>query len=507
MPKITELEFADLPLPAGSVGIVSVPRGDGSGEYDSRKFLIDDDGIAIPIAYDLGSLDASVPLADLEEEWNNALIAFVGERRAITGTAYDVASVAYSYELDGSRKYALNPFGGIVQTFGVVATNDKAIFSSLNATWNDGFAPGDPRVLYDSINVNITMANVGDKYHSFFKGSIDGTDIVKVIAPTIYNGGVVRSGVIFYNPDAAADTGALSHCVGAGVALCHGIDPGSGNPARVAQFYFDNVATQDVAVMASLATSRFQIQSAGAMVHVSANGRYEWEAPNGTPGITRITNVGYFLSEHKPIDFNNNSGGGTAQKVPLSASTVDQSVDAFQVCYLNTGLNTWTPLTRFDGYGRIFAPAIVSLANTQAAPGTALTASTAETTLATFSIPAGSMGPHGQVEIETFISCNASAGTKTLRIYFGGAQFYSFSPTAVGVGVQQKTRVANKTAGTQIGYANSTTGTGFGVTTAATFTASVDTTAAVTVTLTGQLSNGADNMALESYIIKTTYGA
>ncbi len=157
------------------------------------------------------------------------------------------------------------------------------------------------------------------------------------------------------------------------------------------------------------------------------------------------------------------------------------------------------------GLETVVGPGGITIA--QAAPGTTLTGSTAETTLATLTIPAAILGASGQFELESFMSSNASVGTKTLRVYFGGVLFYAFSPNSTGLGVQQKLRIANKTTGTQTSYSVSTAGTGFGTTTVAATTSSIDTTAAVTVLITGQLSNGADTMALESYTALAKYAA
>lgn len=114
MTKISELDYAPLPLATDSVGIVSVPTPAAPTGYVSYKFRVDASGNVIPLAYDLGAVTESTPLTDLAEEWDNAAVDFVGERRSFTGTAYGSGSVLASYEFDGVRGLSWKPRGDVM---------------------------------------------------------------------------------------------------------------------------------------------------------------------------------------------------------------------------------------------------------------------------------------------------------------------------------------------------------------------------------------------------------
>jgi hypothetical protein len=254
-----------------------------------------------------------------------------------------------------------------------------------------------------------------------------------------------------------------------------------------------------VAAISGLGTNRFTITSAAALVHIAANSRYEWEGNNG---ILRHSFVGYFNALGKTIDFNNS--GQTPAVLPLSASTTDQSVNIFDWNFLSGGV--WNQLGKIDGRGRVYAPAFIGSGDQTGAPGTALTGTTSLTTLATLTQLANTMGPTGQIDIEGFISCIGTAGTKTVSVSFGGTTYFSFPILAASTGQQFHIRIANKTASSQIAF-NSSVGSGYGATTSATVTSTVNTASNVTILITGQLANSADTMTLESYRINTTYGA
>lgn len=129
-----------------------------------------------------------------------------------------------------------------------------------------------------------------------------------------------------------------------------------------------------------------------------------------------------------------------------------------------------------------------------------LTGSTSETTLATITIPAGVLGPNGQVEVEALWSCTNSANNKTCRVKFGGTAFTSAVLTT-SAGVQTHTRIANRNATNSQVSLGATAVTGFGGTSATATTGAVDTTADVTLLLTGQLASAAETLTLESYVV------
>lgn len=128
------------------------------------------------------------------------------------------------------------------------------------------------------------------------------------------------------------------------------------------------------------------------------------------------------------------------------------------------------------------------------------TGDTTETVLATVVIPAGAMGPNGQVEIETLWSMPNNANNKTVKIKFGATAVQTIVLTTV-LSAQYRARVSNRGA-TNSQVAASTAISGLGSIAAAAITPAIDTTAAVAITILGTVANAADTITLESYIVK-----
>lgn len=135
-----------------------------------------------------------------------------------------------------------------------------------------------------------------------------------------------------------------------------------------------------------------------------------------------------------------------------------------------------------------------------------ITGTVTETTLGTFTIPAGAMGPNGQLEIISLWTSTSSANNKIFKITFGGSILWTATVTTTS-GYQTFSRAANRNAANaQVVWAN--TGGGFGagqISAAVAYT--IDTTAAVTVNLTCTLANTGESCSLESFIARITYGA
>lgn len=130
-----------------------------------------------------------------------------------------------------------------------------------------------------------------------------------------------------------------------------------------------------------------------------------------------------------------------------------------------------------------------------------ITGTLTETTLASGTIPAGTLGANGQVDIVALWSHTNSANNKTLRVKFGGTNFMAVVTTTTGVD-QTYTRIANRgVTNSQIGFIAASS-TGFSAIAGSNVTASVDTTADVTLLITGQLALGSETITLESYIVK-----
>lgn len=144
---------------------------------------------------------------------------------------------------------------------------------------------------------------------------------------------------------------------------------------------------------------------------------------------------------------------------------------------------------------------VVALSAVQAS----LTGTTTETTLASFSLPGGTLGPNGRLRITTMWSFVNTAQTKTMRVKFGGTTFFQFA-ASTQQSLQAMTIIRNRNAAnSQVGMAISVAGIGLGNNPIV--TSAIDTTAAQTILFTGQLASAANNLALEAYLIEALYGA
>ncbi|MBZ9649990.1 hypothetical protein K9B33_20865 [Sphingobium sp. 3R8] len=116
-----------------------------------------------------------------------------------------------------------------------------------------------------------------------------------------------------------------------------------------------------------------------------------------------------------------------------------------------------------------------------------VTGTLTETTLATFTIPANSIGPNGSADFLNTWGYLNSANTKNLRIRINGTQVLAITPTTTAGG-QVLFSIANRgAANSQV--ANATGFNGIGTGTGAEQTFAFDTTADLTVTITGQLTS------------------
>lgn len=150
-----------------------------------------------------------------------------------------------------------------------------------------------------------------------------------------------------------------------------------------------------------------------------------------------------------------------------------------------------------DNVGR-FLGLRAGYAIAQSAVQISRTGDTNENTLASVTIPGGTIGINGQVEIEVLVSVTNNANTKTLRVKFGATTYVTQALPSVA-SAQYRQRIANR------GVANSQVAlilpASFGSTTAALTTSAVDTSADVVVAITGQLGTSTDTITLESYRI------
>jgi hypothetical protein len=180
------------------------------------------------------------------------------------------------------------------------------------------------------------------------------------------------------------------------------------------------------------------------------------------------------------------SGAGVAEEVTFTDQAQQLCDDAsFQAMCATLG--TW----------RVLAASAVAASHT---------GDTLEAALATIAIPAGAMGPNGQLRVTTQWTYTNSANAKNLRVRFGGTSGTSFLAQAstTTATAQFQNRIANRgAANSQVGNNN----TAYGTSSSAVVTSAVDTSAAVNLVISGQLTNAGEMITLEGYLVELFYGA
>lgn len=135
------------------------------------------------------------------------------------------------------------------------------------------------------------------------------------------------------------------------------------------------------------------------------------------------------------------------------------------------------------------------------------TGNTSETALATITIPGGTLGANGIVRVTFVLSMTNNANGKTGRVRLGGTSGTSFLAVALAsqASFRHQVQIQNRNAtNSQVCMAD--TAASWGVTTAAVITGSRDTTSNQDLVITGQLTNGADTITLESYVVEVCQG-
>lgn len=135
------------------------------------------------------------------------------------------------------------------------------------------------------------------------------------------------------------------------------------------------------------------------------------------------------------------------------------------------------------------------------------TGDTTETTLATITIPGGTLGPNGYIEILTLWSITNNANNKSLIVRFGGASGPLFLQYVLGATAtaQAYTMIQNRNSvSSQVG-SHSNYG-GLATSAGAVITGTVNTAADQDVLIRAQLSNSGDTITLERYVVKVRYG-
>jgi hypothetical protein len=201
------------------------------------------------------------------------------------------------------------------------------------------------------------------------------------------------------------------------------------------------------------------------------------------------------------------ANAGTARtNLGLAIGSNVQAYDADLTTYagITPSANVQSMLGAAD-YAAIRAQLGVPYTIAKSGVASSITGTLTRTVLASFTIPAGALGPNGQIEIIPLFTGTSSANSKVFDIRFGGSTTWTSTQTTL-TAVQGYSRVANRNAANvQIVFVNSS---GFGAAaTASAVTYAVDTSASVTVEIAGTLANTGETITLESFIARITYGA
>lgn len=153
----------------------------------------------------------------------------------------------------------------------------------------------------------------------------------------------------------------------------------------------------------------------------------------------------------------------------------------------------------------VMAP-VLCLAQNHVA-GSALTGSTALTTLATITIPGGLLGLNGTVRVTAKATGTGVAGTKSLGIQLNGTTLGDSSYGAAQTDITAILSFGNRNSqALQMGSGAGISG-GVGSSNGATTrTGAVNTAPDTTLTIFGQLANAADSMTLQSYVVEVIPG-
>jgi hypothetical protein len=201
--------------------------------------------------------------------------------------------------------------------------------------------------------------------------------------------------------------------------------------------------------------------------------------------------------------------GATADAAPEDADTVygGNSGSAF-----GTIKTTWTTIKAFlkTYFDTLYAAnndarlsdarnsKILAVQNT----AVSVTGTTNQTTLFSYTLPAGTMGPNSVLSVTTLWNITNSGNSKALRVNFGGTLYYNIGLT-VQPSVQHKVIIRNRNSqSSQIGFYNAANP--YTAQTGTLSASAVNTAADVTILVTGQLTNPGETITLESVFIEVS---
>ncbi len=125
------------------------------------------------------------------------------------------------------------------------------------------------------------------------------------------------------------------------------------------------------------------------------------------------------------------------------------------------------------------------------------TGDTLETILFSATVPGGTLGPNGVLDITTLASIPSTANIKTLKVKFGGVVFLNLAYTTGIQSLQQKMMIRNRNSESSQVAAAATQLYSFGYPNAAVLTAAINTAVDQTLQVTGQLAVATDTITLE----------
>lgn len=131
---------------------------------------------------------------------------------------------------------------------------------------------------------------------------------------------------------------------------------------------------------------------------------------------------------------------------------------------------------------------------------------TSENTLASITIPGGTMGANGRIRLTTLWSTTNSANAKTLRARLGGLAGTVVFSTAVTTNQSYRDmrEIGNRNSeSSQVAPAGASGG--FGASASAIVTSAINTAADVSLVITGQKATAAEILVLETYHVEVVY--
>jgi hypothetical protein len=136
----------------------------------------------------------------------------------------------------------------------------------------------------------------------------------------------------------------------------------------------------------------------------------------------------------------------------------------------------------------------------------AVTGTTSATVLRSVTIPGGVMGPNGRLEVKMLTGQTNNSNSKTLRVRLGGVQIMNTAAAVTSTASHERVLAVTNRNDTGAQIAGPATGANMpGTSTVAVAAYTLDTTADLLLEIEGQLTNTADELALESLAVEVTY--